>query len=59
MIYVTYKDMTARYGDHGARKILRTLESLGRIQNAIVVPLDQETRFRRALDALNAINFAA
>jgi hypothetical protein len=59
MINVTYKDLVLRFGDNTAQKMMRTVESLADMQNEIVVPLDQEARFRRALEALNEINFAA
>ena len=59
MIYVTYKDLVMRFGDTAARKLLRAVERHAATQNAVVIPLDPEERFRRALEALNEINLAA
>lgn len=59
MTLITYKDLVLRFGDHNARALLRTVERVAQLQGEIVIPLDQEQRFRRALEALNTINFAA
>jgi hypothetical protein len=59
MIYVTYKDLTVRYGNKNARTMIRTIKTLTQIQNEVVTPLDQEARLQRAIEALNKINFAA
>lgn len=59
MIEITYKDLVLRFGDHNARALMRTVERMAQLQSEIVIPLDQEQRFRRALEALNEINFAA
>ena len=58
MIYVTYKDLTLQYGSHGARRWVRTLERLAQVRND-TISFDQEARLRRALPALNSIDFAA
>jgi hypothetical protein len=55
---VTYKDMVARYGDTQAFDLLLTVEKLAKIKSDLHM-LDEETRFQRALDALDEINFAA
>ena len=47
------------FGTRDARAMMRTVERLAQLQAEIVIPLDQEQRFRRALEALNEINFAA
>lgn len=58
MIYVTYKDLVVRYGVKAADNTTRTIEKLAHLQNEIATPLDPELRWQRALEALNAINFA-
>jgi hypothetical protein len=55
MIYVTYKDLTMRFGSKGAHSIIRTIEKLARIQEEIVTPIDQEARLQHALESLNDI----
>jgi len=59
MIEITYRDLVLRFGNHDARAIMRTVERVARLQTQSVIPLDQERRFRRALEALNAIDFDA
>jgi phage gp36-like protein len=56
MIYATYKDLVVRFGNDNARKLMRTIERVAETQNAKVVPLDNEQRFRLALEALNDNN---
>lgn len=58
MEYVTYKDLSARYGRRKALKTLSLLEKLTQTQNDIIT-LNQDERFDKALQALNNINFAA
>ncbi len=57
MIYVTYNELAVRFGDPAAYNFMRTLERLASLQDNIVIPIDRERRLRRALEALNAINF--
>lgn len=52
---VTYHDLVARYGSPAAYDLLLSVEKLAQIRNDIS-HCDEETRFRRALDALNDIN---
>jgi hypothetical protein len=59
MIKMTYRDLVLRFSDTAAHKIMRTVERVARLQSETVISLDQEQRFRRALEALNEINFAA
>ena len=59
MTGITYKDLALRFGDHAARGMIRTVERLAQLQGERVIPLDQDNRYRRALEALNKINFAA
>jgi hypothetical protein len=61
MLRVTYKDLVLRFGDNAAYTTMRTVEQLARLsnKNEIVVSLDREKRFQRALEALNTINFAS
>ena len=59
MIEITYRDLVLRFGDRDARAMMRSVERVAQLPTEIVIPLDQEQRFRRALEALNKINFAA
>lgn len=49
---VTYKGIVARYGDAQAFDLLVIVEKLAKIQDNIHA-LDEETRFQRALEALD------
>jgi hypothetical protein len=59
MTRIPYKDLVMRFGDHDARAMMHTVERVAQLQRETVIPLDQEQRFRRALEAFNEINFAA
>ncbi len=54
----TYQDMVVRHGNLSAYYLLLTLERLAEIRNEIQ-DMDEDVRFRAALEALNDINFAA
>jgi hypothetical protein len=54
---VTYNDLVTRYGSPAAYDLLLSVEKLAQIRNEII-HCDEEARFRRALDALNDIDFA-
>ncbi len=53
MIYATYKDLVVRFGDNNARQLMQTIEHVAQVHNNIVVPMNNETRLRLALEALN------
>ena len=55
---VTYTDMVNRYGNTAAFDLLLSVERLAKIKDEINLA-DEETRFQRALEALNQIDFAA
>jgi len=55
---ITYNDLVKRYGHDMAFNLLLSVEKLAKIKNDIAT-LDEETRFQRALDALDETNFAA
>ncbi len=55
---IKYQDVVVRFGDHRAYKVLLTLEKVARIHSEIVHS-EEELRFKKALEALNEINFAA
>lgn len=57
MTTVTYNDLVTRYGSPAAYDLLLSVEKLAQIRNDIT-QIDEETRFRRALQALNEIDFA-
>ena len=59
MTWIVYKDLVMHFGDRDTRAMLHTVERVAQLQRKSVIPLDQEQRFRRALEALNEINFAA
>ena len=54
---VTYQDLVVRYGNIQAFDLLMTIEKLARIK-ADIIYLDEEERLKRALEALNAIDFS-
>ena len=54
---LTYKDLVATYGLDSAQHVLKSIELLAEIKNDLET-LDDETRLKAALDALNDINFA-
>jgi hypothetical protein len=56
--HITYHDLVERYGANMAYDLLLTFEKLARIKNEII-SMEEEERFQKALDALNAIDFAA
>ena len=58
MSNVTYNDMIKRYGNAQAFDLLLTVERLAKIKDEISLA-DEETRFQRALLALDNIDFAA
>jgi hypothetical protein len=55
---ITYNDLVTRYGSPQAFDVLLAVEKLARIRHDINL-LDEETRFQRALEALNHVDFAA
>ena len=55
---IKYSDMVKRHGEVMAFDLLLSVEKLAKIKDDINLA-DEETRFQRALDALNQINFAA
>ena len=55
---ISFSDIVARHGKRPALELVRTIETLAQIHNEIVVSIDQEARFRRAIAALSKINFA-
>jgi len=55
---ITYHDLVERYGTIMAYDLLLSFEKLAKI-NSEIINLEEEERFQKALDALNAINFAA
>lgn len=57
MIYVTYKDLVARYGQRPAVNTLYLLEKLTKIQHEII-SIDMDHRFDKALKALSDIDFS-
>jgi hypothetical protein len=57
MMNVTYHDMVRRYGSAQAFGLLLTVEKLAKIKHD-THSADEETRFQRALAALENINFA-
>jgi len=58
MEYVTYKDLSARYGRRKALNTLSVIEKLAQTQSDIIT-LNLDERFDKALQALSNINFAA
>jgi hypothetical protein len=54
---ITYKGIVARYGSAQAFDLLLIVERLAKIQDNIET-LDEETRFQRALDALDQVKVA-
>lgn len=58
MTTVTYNDLVTRYGSPAAYDLLLSVEKLAQIKNDIS-QIDEDTRFRRALQALNQIDFAS
>ena len=56
---VSFNDIVVRHGKVPALELVRTIETLAQIQDEIVVPIDQEVRFRKAIEALSKINFAS
>ena len=59
MTYVTYKDLTTRYGNQGARAVIRAIETLAQIQDNAITPFDQGARLERALECLNNVHAGA
>jgi hypothetical protein len=57
MSNITYHDIVQRHGTAMAYDLLLTVERLAKINDEINLA-DEETRFQRALDALNRVNFA-
>ena len=55
---ITYQDLVARYGNTAAFDLLLKIERLAQI-NSEIIRFEEDERLQRALDALNAINFAA
>lgn len=55
---ITYADLVDRYGKDLAFDWLLSIEKLAKIKADINL-IDEDTRFQRALDALDKINFAA
>lgn len=58
MDHITYHDLVERYGATMAYDLLLTFEKLAKIKSEII-NMEEEARFQKALDALNAIDFAA
>ena len=56
---IQFQDLVKRHGQRPALELVRTIEKLALLHNDVVVPLDQEVRFRKAIDALTKISFAA
>ncbi len=57
MYELTYNDLVRRYGNTQAFDLLLTIEKLARIKDYIT-HMDEETRLKRALEALNNVNLA-
>jgi hypothetical protein len=55
---ITYHDLVERYGNTAAYDLLLSFEKLAKI-NSEIISLEEEERFQKALEALNAVNFAA
>lgn len=49
---VSYSDLAGRHGPKLALKVLRQMEQIARIEPEIVVSLDFDARFDRALKAI-------
>jgi hypothetical protein len=58
MYQVTYTNMVQRHGRVKAFDLLRSMETLAKVDDKINLATE-ETRFQRALEALNNIDFAA
>ncbi len=56
---VSFSDIVERHGQRPALELVRTIEKLAHIEDAAVVPINQEARFRKAIEAISKINFAA
>jgi hypothetical protein len=54
---VKFSDLVTRYGNVSAYDLLLSVEKLAKIGCESILS-DEETRFQRALEALNQINFA-
>lgn len=54
----TYQDLVKRYGNTQAFDLLLTIERLAKIRAAID-HVDEDQRLKKALDALNTVDFAA
>ena len=50
--HVKFQDLVKRHGIRAALELVRQIEKLARVQNA-VISLDQEMRFRHAVNALS------
>ncbi len=57
MDQLTYNDLVRRFGSNQAFDLLLTIEKLARIKDYIT-HMDEETRLKRALEALNNVNLA-
>lgn len=55
---ITYQDLVRRYGQPMAFDLLLSVEKLAKIRDDISAA-DEETRFQKALNALDNIDFAA
>jgi hypothetical protein len=55
---ITYNDLVERYGRVMAFDLLLLVERLAKIRDDIAT-FDEETRFQRAVEALNEVDFAA
>ena len=54
---ITYTDLVGCFGKDNAHQLLLAVEKVAQIQNDIIL-IDQDIRFKKALEALNEINFA-
>lgn len=55
---IKYQDLVDRYGSAAAFDLLLSVERLAKIKSDII-DFEEEVRFQKALDALNALDFAA
>ena len=58
MDHITYQELVERYGTAAAFDLLLVVERLAKI-NKEIISFDEEERFQKALDALNAVTAAA